>query len=950
MNKFPKGTKFKYPWRDYQNRILLGLDSYTADNCLHVIAPPGSGKTVLGLEVALRLNQPTLIIAPTIGIRDQWLERFVELFLQCDNTPDWISLNIRNPKFLTLTTYQGVYAACLPRKNGVDSEQEKNLDECTLDNSTLNNSTLDNSTKVNTDPEEANFIYEGEEDDLYDERDEKQSKKSISSTAFASLVNNLKQQGVKTIVVDEAHHLKNLWWKVLIDIKKELDPTMVALTATPPYDVTGLEWQRYISLCGAIDLEISSPELVKDNDLCPHQDYVYLSQPEQHEIEVIVKHRTAIEEYYQSLLSDQQFLNLFKECAIWVTPEQNLEWIYSNLDTYISIYALIKHHKEEIPEINSDVFGVKIDLSIFKMSYEQMANILNFCISKDRERFIEHEEYLESLERRASRAGIVDNKKISFIGSNKISAALCNSIGKLNSIIEIVKCEHNNLQDKLRMVILTDYIRKEYIVSTTHNTMQINKIGVMPIFEKLRREVKNIKRVAILTGSIVILTKELVEYLISSNTLSNISTKELPYDSNFVQLQLSSQTRGAVLSMVTHCFINGKIEVLIGTKSLLGEGWDAPCINALIMASFVGSFVSSNQMRGRAIRIERGNVEKSGNIWHIACIDPTQREGGCDIDILKRRFSSFVGVSFNENRGIESGISRISIPKDFRDNEIVTQFNSDMLNASCNRHLLQDRWTTAIKSGKSLIEEMKIPYNGKGKSHAAQSSLYLNKTIGSLFGVGVVSFFSLIINNVSRIEDALSFVDYENTYTAIFVITLILLAVAFSRYLTLLIKHKDVSKDIRNIGHSVLEILCKEKKILTPLSDIKLEIYKDIDGSTKCHLTGASSRENLQFLNCIEEIISPIQSPRYILKRYNKSYLLKRSDYHSVPEIIGVKKNIAVSFINSWQTKVGRCDLIYTRNLDGRKALLQARINSLSFGLLEKEEKKEYLDRYNKWC
>ena len=88
MNKFPKGTKFKYPWRDYQNRILLGLDSYTADNCLHVIAPPGSGKTVLGLEVALRLNQPTLIIAPTIGIRDQWLERFVELFLQCDRSEE----------------------------------------------------------------------------------------------------------------------------------------------------------------------------------------------------------------------------------------------------------------------------------------------------------------------------------------------------------------------------------------------------------------------------------------------------------------------------------------------------------------------------------------------------------------------------------------------------------------------------------------------------------------------------------------------------------------------------------------------------------------------------------------------------------------------------------------------------------------------------------------------
>ena len=31
------------------------------------------------------------------------------------------------------------------------------------------------------------------------------------------------------------------------------------------------------------------------------------------------------------------------------------------------------------------------------------------------------------------------------------------------------------------------------------------------------------------------------------------------------------------------------IKVIIGTKSLLGEGWDAPCVNSLILASFVGS-------------------------------------------------------------------------------------------------------------------------------------------------------------------------------------------------------------------------------------------------------------------------------------------------------------------------------------------------------------------------
>ena len=48
--------------------------------------------------------------------------------------------------------------------------------------------------------------------------------------------------------------------------------TIVALTATPPYDVSPFEWQPYEELCGPVDAEVSVPELVLEGDLCPHQD------------------------------------------------------------------------------------------------------------------------------------------------------------------------------------------------------------------------------------------------------------------------------------------------------------------------------------------------------------------------------------------------------------------------------------------------------------------------------------------------------------------------------------------------------------------------------------------------------------------------------------------------------------------------------------------------------
>ncbi|MCI0692586.1 hypothetical protein L0337_11355 [candidate division KSB1 bacterium] len=40
------------------------------DNHLHIIAAPGSGKTILGLEVVRRLNKPALILSPTLAVRD----------------------------------------------------------------------------------------------------------------------------------------------------------------------------------------------------------------------------------------------------------------------------------------------------------------------------------------------------------------------------------------------------------------------------------------------------------------------------------------------------------------------------------------------------------------------------------------------------------------------------------------------------------------------------------------------------------------------------------------------------------------------------------------------------------------------------------------------------------------------------------------------------------------
>ena len=908
MTEYPKDIKFKYGWRKYQQRVLDDLQDHLTDGHLHVIAPPGSGKTVLGLEVAIRLNKPTLILAPTIAIRNQWIQRFCELFLQTNLTPDWISRDIRNPKFMTVVTYQGLHAACnnwRVEEEEIESEEEET--EETNGNGRATNPNLDN------------------------------------------IVSGLKTQNIKTIVVDEAHHLKNEWWQTLTKVKEKLDPIIVGLTATPPYDVTATEWQRYIDLNGPVDTEISVPELVIEGDLCPHQDYVYFTLPTEKENQSIVEFRQNIKKLFQEIKSDETIIQAIEQHPIWQNPTEQLDWIYNNLSYYSACLIFLKANEKEIPETHLEVIGDK-KFEIPKLDYEWIETLLDFYLYKEKEHFKEFEEHQKTLENRLRRYGAIERRQINFLYNRRVTGFLTSSISKLNGIKEIVNFEYNQLGKDLRLVILSDFIRKEFFTNTPENNLELNKIGVIPIFEKLRRENQDNKKIAVLTGSMIIIPvsaysafKEKTEKL----GITQINSSPVPFDSNYILIHQTEQLKHSIVHIITQIFQRGEIEVLIGTKSLLGEGWDAPAINSLILASFVGSFVLSNQMRGRAIRTQNGNQSKTGNIWHLVCIDPTSQTGGDDFELLKRRFRSFVGVSFRDEPAIENGIGRLNLPENIHHKEEVEKKNAEMFSFAKDRKNLKERWEKALKTGVNLVEEIKIPFPEE-REYKAVKSMDLNKTIrnllatlaSGLIGFGLESLQGLgkAIRNIKTIQDF---------YVVLAIFGTIGVAI-FGRQtyktLKLYFKYRDISKDIQQIGDALLNALIKANTIKTDNSKLKVETSVDNWGAIYCHLEGGTTFDKSTFINALQEIIAPIDNPRYVIIRKNRFMLfVKQKDYHSVPEILGRNKNLAEYFKNQWERLVGSCDLIFTRTLDGRKILLKSRVKSLAAQFDDKVE------HVNKW-
>ena len=115
------------------------------------------------------------------------------------------------------------------------------------------------------------------------------------------------------ICLDECHHLRSEWWAALEHFMHEMENAgvkVISLTATPPYDSTPSQWERYIQLCGPIDEEIIVPELVREGSLCPHQDYVYFNFPTGEEEEKVRDFRNQAESLLQSLMADREFLNI----------------------------------------------------------------------------------------------------------------------------------------------------------------------------------------------------------------------------------------------------------------------------------------------------------------------------------------------------------------------------------------------------------------------------------------------------------------------------------------------------------------------------------------------------------------------------------------------------------------------------------------------------------------
>lgn len=899
---FPQPIQFRYPWRSYQKRILDRLEEHLRNRRLHLVAPPGSGKTVLGLEVMLRINQPTIILAPNITIKEQWANRFMELFLDTGQRPDWLSTSLHHPAMVTITTYQALHAVL------GDDKDDTPLDPAAEQES---------------------------QEDTEDARIEDDSDPSSDSL---EIIERLKKLGIQTVIFDEAHHLRMSWWRSTVSLCNLLEqPIKIALTATPPYDVNPNEWQRYIELCGPIDEEISVPELVLHGELSPHQDYIMLTPPEENEAARIRKFRQQAAELKDELIRSPFLAELIARHP-WITnTESHMEEILSSPGYYSSMVIYLRAANQPVWRQAVLPLGMK-EKDTPNLSDEWLEELLNGILFKDTHVESDRPE-LRELHRRLSQLGMIERRRLYLRSTPALNKMLVHSVSKLKQIGRILNFERSVLGNGLRMVILTDYIRKEDLPKQAGDEQPLQRLGVVPVFESIRRELNEKEPdgqklpIGVLTGSLVILPAEAAAWVRETAGQRGITLTErpLPHDSGYVTIEVRDSNRSAIVEWVTALFTEGGIRVLVGTAALLGEGWDAPGINSLIMASYVGSFMLSNQMRGRAIRAQRGHPDKTGAIWHLACVDTGLADGGEDMASLARRFRSLVGLSIT-NETIESGMDRIGLGQRQLTEREVELYNAQTLERARKRHLLKEHWASAIALQGSMTEELKTE-----REHVPRPVIY-PYTVKAVLVFGLMLALQIFVEAVSSPQMLYSDAPAPFKLGFAAVVAAVCASPWIIKAAKMKIKHQSLDRSILEAGLVVYTVL-HEMKLVRTAPSIHLIGAQEKEGIIVCWLKYGSTHEKTVFLNALQQLLDPIDNPRYLVYRTSRRWFGRSHDYHAVPEEIGRRKEHAERFAGLWKKHIGPAKLVYTRTPEGRSILLNARMKSLTSLFVRKSER-----------
>lgn len=969
--------KFQYEFLKHQQIILQKFEEKIKRNKsktfrFHLVAPPGSGKTIIGMEMARRLAAPTLIICPNTTIQGQWVEKF-RMFLpkgSQDELVKEINTTTDDLKSCNVFTYQMLSVPCgddealLRMSENLWAETVSKSQAVSIEEALLRILRM-KETNPSAYREEISKFSKKLRQSYLNEAECDLSKVLHPNTT--KLIKKIVKCNIKTVVFDECHHLQSYWALVMKEIITEIGAlSIIGLTATPPADAEKEKLEYYTDLLGEIDYQIPTPAVIKEGMLAPFQDLVYFCLPAEKELEYInnchQKFKLLVDEFSQQN-SGFYFWVILRIVDRKLVSGETQDWtkfINSKPNLAAAGVKFLLHNEYKIPW----------DITITDDMYQQMSLEDWVCLiedyalnhlklssdQKDKDLLTDIKDALRSLGFLLTEQGIRAH-------SSPLDRVLAYSRSKLEAVKEILSVEIEELGDRIRAAIITDF--------EVSNALSLKKVesiiddecgGAVSVMKILTKDpVTDRLDPVMVTGKNLICDDDLAEKYVrlglewakSQGYSIDLSIKTVESD-RFVSIEGSGSdwsTKTAVL-MTTCLFEQGVTKCIIGTRGLFSEGWDSLNLNTLIDLSVVTTFATVNQLRGRSIRKSPEDPEKISNNWDVICMAPGMEKGYNDLNRLYRKHNQFYGIC--DDGEIQMGINHIDPSLSLCDRELTAQdmksINEKMLCAARNRNKAYELWKIGepFDNIELVCSEIKLlkPIKMKAGSLITDEKRALKNKIKA----NLIKLMGTVLSATAASTAAVTILPAS---VPLFGVSAFMGFKLYEGVIDMWTYGKDnffqlsVKSSVKDIARCTLNALIECGFISSKATEDSIIVTERSDGTIRVYLDSGDEDSDI-FSTAIYRVFSPIEDQRYAIQRFEVfvpeknlarfAYILRfgidkyppmLACYHPLPDVFSTKEK-ALVFKKYWNKFVSPGDIVFLKGQKGLEIVEKfGRINSL---------------------
>lgn len=668
------------PLRAYQEDLLAAVDP--ADGAtLHIVAPPGAGKTLLGLALAAANGRRALVLAPTTIVRAQWAEQARRFFRVPAGAPPDASSDApasappvadappvpgRSAAHLTALTYQSL-AVVDDSGPWQEAARRRWIDELARDGRSpararawLDELAASNRSAYTRGIRSRAAAVRAGVDELDDA-----AVAALLSTAARERLDALVDAGIATIVVDECHHLRAHWAVVVRYLSRRLAaagraPTLIGLTATAPSSEDP-SYARYHALLGEVDAEVPVPAVIRAGCLAPARELAWFTLPAPEETGFLasagaeLRHRVA-----QILLAPDGVDYLLGVIApgapadVCAADDPGLVGaIVAGFDAdprlAAAAAALLRRTGDYVPTPLS-VLAVPLLPALDALDVDEELHLLaRYALDRllpDADRRGEWDAVRETLRgfgMHLTDAGI-------RAGRSPVDVITAGSRAKDVAAVDILRRELAALGERMRAVVVTDAAER----SAVHRALDVLAApdrtgaagGALRCYEVLLSDADlRALNPVLLTGREVRVPHGQDGLLAELRERTGL---DLPARDDGWSLRAATGAgRAELVLAVSGLVAAGRVHLVVGTRGLLGEGWDCPAVNTLVDLTTVTTSTAVAQLRGRSMRLDPAWPGKVAHVWSVTCLLPAGAglRSSTDLDRLRRKAESTWSVA-----------------------------------------------------------------------------------------------------------------------------------------------------------------------------------------------------------------------------------------------------------------------------------------------------------------